>query len=47
MGLAAPAVTYLLRDLRAAGIEVDDQAYTVEQAMQAILDVWRKRSGDD
>ena len=36
-GLAAPEVTYLMRDLKARGLPVDDGAVTVEEAKEEIL----------
>lgn len=37
MGLAAPQVTYLMHDLAEAGLSVDKDATTVEEARQEIL----------
>ncbi len=37
MGLAAPQVTYVMNDLKAAGFEVDTTATTVEEAKTEIL----------
>ncbi|MCR4896696.1 MAG: energy-coupling factor transporter ATPase [Lachnospiraceae bacterium] len=37
MHLAAPQVTYILRDLEKAGIDVDENATTVEEAASTIL----------
>lgn len=37
IGLAAPQVTYIMNDLKAAGFDVDTEAITVEEARQSIL----------
>lgn len=37
IGLAAPQVTYLMHSMRAAGMQVRDDAITVEEAKQEIL----------
>lgn len=37
IGLAAPQVTYIMNDLKAAGFDVDTEAITVEDARQSIL----------
>ena len=37
MGLAAPQVTYVMNDLKAAGLEVNTDATTVEEAKEEIL----------
>lgn len=37
IGLAAPQVTYIMNDLRQAGLSVDTGAITVEEAKQSIL----------
>jgi len=47
LGLAAPEMTYIMRDLRAAGIPVDLTALTVEEAAQAVLKVFGKQAGQD
>lgn len=39
MGLAAPQVTYVMNDLKAAGFDVDTTATTVEEAKEAILNM--------
>jgi energy-coupling factor transport system ATP-binding protein len=47
LGLAAPEMTYIMRDLRAAGIPVDLTALTVEEAAQAVLKAFGKQAGQD
>ncbi len=37
MGLAAPQITYLVHDLKAQGIDIDDDITTVPEAREAIL----------
>jgi energy-coupling factor transport system ATP-binding protein len=37
IGLAAPEVTYLLRDLRASGLPVNENIITAEAAVKEIL----------
>ena len=37
MGLAAPQITYLVHDLKAKGIDIDDGITTVAEAREAIL----------
>lgn len=37
MGLAAPQITYLVHDLKAEGIDIDDDITTVAEARDAIL----------
>ena len=41
MGLAAPQVTYVMKDLREAGFDVDENATTIEEAKNEILRVFR------
>ncbi len=43
MGLAAPQVTYLVHDLKARGIAVDESITTVDEAREAILSLWKKK----
>lgn len=43
MGLAAPQVTYLMNDLKKAGIPVATDATTVEEAVKDIYAWWKKR----
>lgn len=43
MGLAAPQVTYLVHDLKARGIAIDESITTVEEAREAILTLWRNK----
>ena len=47
LGLAAPEMTYIMRDLRAAGIPVDLTALTVEEAAQTVLKAFGKQAGQD
>lgn len=37
MGLAAPEISYVMRELKARGLPVDEQAITVEEAKDSIL----------
>lgn len=39
MGLAAPEISYVMRELKARGLPVDEQAITVEEAKDSILKV--------
>ena len=43
-GLAAPQVTYLVHDLKAQGIAIDESITTVEEAREAILTLWRNKT---
>ncbi len=45
MGLAAPEIVYVMRDLEKAGLPVDPDAMTVEEAKQSILSALQKRNG--
>jgi energy-coupling factor transport system ATP-binding protein len=40
MGLDIPDVTYIMRELKKCGYNVDDRAITVEEAKQQILGMW-------
>ena len=42
MGLAAPQITYLVHDLKAQGIDIDDDITTVAEAREAILALTNK-----
>lgn len=42
MGLAAPQITYLVHDLRALGIDIDQDITTVAEAKEAILRLYRQ-----
>lgn len=42
IGLAAPQVTYIMNDLKQAGINVDTTAITVEEAKESVLRAVRK-----
>ena len=44
MGLAAPQVPYLVHDLKAQGIAIDESITTVEEAREAILTLWRNQT---
>ena len=44
MGLAAPQVTYLVHDLKAQGIAIDESITTVEEAREAILTLGRNKT---
>ncbi|MDT8715846.1 energy-coupling factor transporter ATPase [Clostridium sp. 19966] len=41
VGLAAPQVTYIIRELRNRGFELSDDIYTVDSAVDAILKILR------
>lgn len=49
MGLAAPQITYLVHDLRARGVDIDQDITTVAEAKDAILNLRRRltESGRD
>ncbi len=42
IGLAAPQVTYVMQELKAAGLDVDTQATTLEEAKREILKAFGK-----
>lgn len=42
IGLAAPQVTYIMHELRAQGLMVDDSATTVEEAADQIMKLFRR-----
>ena len=42
MGLSAPAISYIMRDLKDAGFNVGDGALTVKEAADKILDNFRR-----
>lgn len=46
VGLAAPQVTYLMRELKKHGLNVSDELYTVEQAKKEIIKVLRGAKDD-
>ena len=41
VGLAAPQVTYVMKELKEAGFDVDENATTLEEAKNEILRVFR------
>ncbi len=45
MGLGVPQVTRVLHQLRKLGVDVDDTAYTMEQAKAAVMAAYRARKG--
>ncbi len=45
MGLGVPQVTRVLHQLRKLGVDVDDTAYTMEQARTAVMAAYRARKG--
>ena len=45
MGLGVPQVTRVLHQLRKLGVDVDDTAYTMEQAKAAVMAAYRERKG--
>ena len=42
MGLAAPQVTYIMKDLKEKGFDVDDTVTTIDQAADEIMKVFNK-----
>ena len=47
MGLMAPQISYLVRELRQQGISVDETITTVDEAAGALLDIYRSSRGKD
>ena len=47
MGLAAPALTYIMLDLKKAGFDVDTRADTMQEAVKSILSAMGKPGGSD
>ncbi|MGI5928453.1 energy-coupling factor transporter ATPase [Pseudoflavonifractor sp.] len=45
MGLGVPQVTRVLHQLKKLGVDVDDTAYTMEQARAAVMAAYRARKG--
>ncbi len=43
IGLAAPQVTYLMHELKAAGMDADVGAITVKEAKDSILSILRQK----
>lgn len=43
IGLAAPQITYLVHELDHAGMELDKDITTVDEAREAILALWKKK----
>jgi len=41
IGLGVPQVTYLMRELKKRGFDISDEAYTVEQAKEELLKIFR------
>lgn len=41
VGLAAPDVTYIMNELRDAGLDVDTDAITIEEAKESILRLYK------
>ena len=46
IGLAAPQVTYVVHQLREAGLNVSADVTTVEEARDAILEALKQRGAD-
>lgn len=42
IGLAAPQITYMVHDLKAGGMDIDEDITTVPEARKAILSLWDK-----
>lgn len=47
IGLAAPQVTYVVKELKKQGWDIDTAATTVEEAKQAILQTLKRKKVDD
>lgn len=47
MGLSIPQITTLMRNLRSRGIEISDNVYTVEEAMEAVKSYLAAKRGGD
>lgn len=47
IGLAAPQITYLVQDMKRAGIRISDDITTVDEAKEAILELWKKQTERD
>ena len=45
MGLGAPQMTYLVQELKEAGIRFESRPDTVEEAAEAILSLYRRAGG--
>ena len=45
VGLAAPQVTYIMHELKNAGLEVDVEATTIQEAADEIMAALGKRQG--
>lgn len=43
MGLAAPEVTYIMKDLKQAGLDVDDTVTTIPDAVNQIMSLYKKK----
>ncbi|MDR3090739.1 MAG: energy-coupling factor transporter ATPase [Clostridiales bacterium] len=43
MGLSAPQITYLMKELAASGFNVRENIYTVEEAAKELLSLWESR----
>ena len=43
MGLALPEVTYIMRTLKRNGYDVDDTLTTIDEAVEAITDLYKSR----
>lgn len=46
IGLAAPQITYVVHALKEQGIPIDEDITTVQEAKDAILAIWRRKTQD-
>jgi energy-coupling factor transport system ATP-binding protein len=46
MGLAIPSITRLMKHLRASGMDVPEDVFTVAKAKEAVLKALRRRDSD-
>ena len=46
IGLAAPEVTYLMKDLAAAGLPISEDITTIEEAQAEILRIFREKASE-
>ena len=46
IGLRAPEVSYIIRELREKGFEINEDISTIEEARDAILALVRRKNND-
>lgn len=44
IGLAVPQVTYLVKELRKRGFDISEDVYTIEQAMEELLSILKRKN---